>query len=242
MLKIKFPEIYNLPLVSSLLLFIAGICIEIIQPFFDRGFSLKDISVNFLGILISYFYLSDHKNKFKLLIYTSIFSVVAVSIPIYNSYLLYQYRLSSFPILFDPSNDLFELAQSSYESKLSFNEPDCGMKVSPSEIEFSGVRIDLGFSNWKKFKYLMINLTNPNDTILELALRIDDSGKSEEFDSRYNDKIQIQAHQEINLLVPLTQIERKVTARKFNLESLDQALLFPANSANPFCIGKIELK
>lgn len=241
-LKKHVPHLLNPSLTSALTLFIVGIIIEIIQPFFDRGFSIKDIGVNILGITCCYFYISDHKNKKKLLTYSTILSLIAVSLPIYNSYLLYRHRISNFPVLFDPSTELFELASPTFKSKLDFNIPNCGMLIEPSKIEYSGVKIDLGYSNWKDFKYLVISLTNPNDIVLELALRIDDSGNNKEFESRYNDVININPYQKVNLEIPISQIEKRVTAKKFNIQSLDQALLFPANSAIPFCIEKMELR
>jgi hypothetical protein len=224
---------------SSLFVFILGLLIEIIQPYFNRGFSFKDIGVNLLGVFLSFLYVSNHK---KILPFATAFSLLAVGIPIYNSYQLYKYVISSFPIIFDPNTVLLELASPVFESDLIHNGADCDFKVVPSKSEYSGIKIDLGYTNWTNFKYLKLEIRNPNDEILDLTLRLDDNGDIEEYNSRYNDAISIGPKQTLALEIPLSIIERHVTNRKFNLQSMSQALIFPSNSAMAFCVGKINLK
>ncbi len=237
----KFSKNIHIALICSLALFFAGLLIEIIQPYFDRSFSYKDITTNFLGVLLSYLTLSKTPKKSMLIKITSIFALAFITIPIYYSYSLYNERIQSFPKLFDPASELAQIAKPTYKSTLKENQ-SCGLLVIPSSQNWSGVEINFGYSDWSKYSLLRIQLQNPNDSPISLALRIDDNGDNTAYESRFNETVNIAANESIKVEIPLSYIINSIKTRSFNLKSMDRALIFPLNSSNPFCLGTIDLK
>lgn len=223
----------------AFLIFLAGLTIEIIQPLFSRGFSIKDITTNFFGTLIFYLYVSQKRG---LLTFTALLASCFVLIPIFNDYKLYQKRLISFPILFDPSTVLIKAAESSFDSKLTTPSKTCELEIVPSKKKWSGVKINMGYSNWERYRTLAIALKNPKDSPMNLGLRIDDDGDSKEFENRYNSDIYLPANSNIELEIPIASISKKVTARKFNLTKIKRILIFATDSNKEYCLGKIQLK
>ncbi len=251
----------NINIKSSILIFTISISIliEIIQPIFQRSFSVKDIISNSLGAILAYLVITlttEKKENFKnisLLALLLCTSSLFVGLPIREAFQVLEDRKVSMPILYNPLTRLKLIASGLHGAKIKYieyvlsNKPALNYtQVIPSERNWSGVEIELGESDWtvNTPSFLDIELKNLNSIDITLGLRIDDDEDSSAFDSRFNKNIILTSNESKVISIPLSEIIDNVTARKFNIQAVTRILIFtlPGEPSGAFGLGAVYLR
>ena len=215
---------------------IGAVVIEIIQPYFGRSKSLVDVENGMIGtilgmglIALSETRLKPQKKWWALLALATAGGTFYVFWPALNYWQLEKLQAERFPTLTGFGSELEQLAW----------EPYGGATVSYKyEIEFlfggksfSGAELVPPKRSWRPYRLLSIDFEPPtSDT--SVWIRIDDNGKCEEINDRFERRIQLDAVRH-NVEIPLEEIENQPTGRKLNLDSIKRVLLFASAKDAP---------
>lgn len=120
-----------------------------------------------------------------------------------------------------------DIALATVPQKWSIATNEDALYISPNNSNrWAGIVIEEPWPNWSLYTQLAIEVVNPNDSPLELILRIDDRGHNRKYDDRFNRTLTIQAHARARLLIPLNEVKAAPATRKLELSQIAQLLLF----------------
>jgi hypothetical protein len=87
-------------------------------------------------------------------------------------------------------------------------------------------------ADWRAYRYLVLDLTNPGQSDMPLTLRILDRGHSWESADRFNGPIVVPAGRRVTVRVALAMVERAPRGRLMDLSHVANLLLFSALPAS----------
>lgn len=90
---------------------------------------------------------------------------------------------------------------------------------------YPGMTFDLPVHNWSSYKFLSLDIYNPREEVISLAMRIDDRKKSPEFNDRYNQSFPLKPGMN-HLRIPLSTLVTSGTRRVLNLKNICRCMLF----------------
>lgn len=201
LLKLRSVQLCSLVLIAGLLL---GLAIELIQVRVGRELSTEDLLLNLLGCLLG-LSLASHQGLLTLTtrIKISLYSLSGLSLllalsPLPSILLDERDMRESFPVLADFSSPL-ELKRWKGDVDIVQLDGTQGqvnaLKISITTAHYSGVSLAHFQRNWRGFKWLRLEIFNPDKDSLKLTLRIhDDShygpGRGDYYD-RFNRQLPI---------------------------------------------------
>jgi VanZ family protein len=184
--------------------FIFGLCIELIQPWFERTTSFEDIIKNLTGSLLAFCLLSTHlplssKKQHSVLSCLAIVLSCYALKPFVTSYYDESLTTNSFPVInnFESPFELSRLSAVGDKTKINIIVQDNGkhtLSVSIQKEDYSGVSIRYLANNWQSYNHLIYSIYNPLPEPQTLTLRIHDdqhSHSSFDYNDRFNKKIEL---------------------------------------------------
>ena len=92
---------------------------------------------------------------------------------------------------------------------------------------YPGLAFELPVHNWSGFTILSLDIYNPQEEVISLAMRIDDSKEYPDFNDRYNERFPIKPGMN-HLRIPLSSMVTSGTKRNINLGYIHRFIVFMA--------------
>ncbi|MBK6598436.1 MAG: hypothetical protein IPG25_11375 [Proteobacteria bacterium] len=189
-----------------------------------------------IGIALTAFAAFDRRNTIAgpwraLFAVAALAGVVWVCAPIVEVARAYAYRATIFPRLAD-----FSAARDSFWSRGSGARrtfEDGALTVDFVSEPFPGVAWFEPQPDWRDYDYLVVDVENPNDSLLQLTLRVHDRAHNWEFVDRFNRNIRLAARERRVVRVPLADIERAPTGRSMDMGHIADVSLYRSESIGP---------
>ena len=123
---------------------------------------------------------------------------------------------------------------------------DTSALVTLKDGPWPGVLLHDLYPKWSRYSALIVELENPQDASLNLALRVDDDEHrfgEQQYSDRFNRQFELPPG-EMTLRIPLTDIENAPADRQMDLSAIDGLVLFAAQSeaGRSFVIHSIRLE
>lgn len=230
---------------------------EYVQPLTGRSESWADLRNGMLGVLVFAVWHSlivRRTKRISTLLTGGLFAALFyyALIPALAAYELRQYQQASFPILVDfahtPILNLWEASDSSEPAAQALlmrtrrnQAEESYLQVTTVPGKYSGVEFDAYGFSWLGFKEINFEMTNPTTEPLELRIRIDDCGETDDFKDRFNGTLVLEPGLN-QRSIALSDIA-KSRAGTFELERVKRILIFvdPVEVPQSFNLRKIWL-
>jgi len=252
----RFSRHYAALTTSTLCVFLM-LLIEWLQPLAGRSSSIQDIYFGLLGVsiwlLTSQLWPKLHEYWQRLLVALLILIIVVASgfTVIQMSYAVF-WRMQKMPMLGDFEREIDLILWHAYGSangqQASVQRSAdvahlhrYSLKVNTIPSDWSGVQFFAGDMDWSTYQRLSLAIYNPGKE-MSLGLRIDDAGKSDEFNSRINSKLILNpGWNEIVLSLP--ELSSQVKFRAFDLANIRMLYLFTSPRTEPktFFVDNVRL-
>ena len=162
--------------------------------------------------------------------------------PLAWSVAAYVHRAYEFPVLFYPGSalDLYFVQPANswvpLHLKAAAGAPPAaapGLLVPLVGEPYAGVELAEPSADWRGYRSLLIDVTNPGPQLLALQVRVDDRGASRAFADRYNGEFQIAAGERSVVRIPLQSIAGAPSDRKLDLSAIARIILFRSGPDGP---------
>jgi hypothetical protein len=149
--------------------------------------------------------------------------------------LAYVHRNQEFPALFDAKDarpDRFltrtssELHYTRLPPELSRVPDEPSLLVKLTAGPWPGIAFEEPYPDWSHHERFMLDIANPSDAPIDVALRILDRAHNWRFDDRFNRTLRIAAHTRTTFAIPLTEIEHAPATRLLDLQAIADVRLF----------------
>jgi hypothetical protein len=99
-------------------------------------------------------------------------------------------------------------------------------------------------SDWSGYSTLLVDLTNPTDSTLELVLRVHDRLHTRQFDDRFNERYDVPPRTRAVLRVPLAEIRAAPKGRQMGMHEMAGLILFrtQASKAQEMYLSRLWLE
>ena len=97
------------------------------------------------------------------------------------------------------------------------------LQLYPSD--YPGITFELPMHNWSSYEILSLDIYNPQEEVLSLAMRIDDMKGYPDYDDRYNSSFPIKPGMN-HLRIPLASLSTSGTKRGIDLKNIYRCLIF----------------
>lgn len=87
--------------------------------------------------------------------------------------------------------------------------------------------------NWRGYRALLLDVTNPRDSTLTFIVRIDDRRHDGRYADRFNRRFEVPGATRSTIRIPLSDIESAPRDRKFDLANVARLLLFQPKGTEP---------
>jgi len=91
--------------------------------------------------------------------------------------------------------------------------------------DYPGITFELAMHDWSKYEILSLDIYNPQEEVISLAMRIDDMKGYPDFEDRYNNSFPIKPGMNY-LRIPLASLTTPGTKRMLNLKNIYRCLIF----------------
>lgn len=235
---------------------------ELCQIFTHRDPSLRDVGLDARGascalLLVSAFDARcwrGSRARFGRTAALLVAGALAAMILLPVSYTASAYALRSyrFPVLFRPASQLDlllvsltsgspELAQVASTGR-GAGEP--ALRVPLLARPYAGVSLDEPAADWRGFRELAIEVTNPGRTELVLTIRVHDRSHDWTYEDRYNGDFRVAAGTRQTIEVPLEAIRTAPRRREIDLSRIANVAIFRGRRDSPreFWLHRVELR
>lgn len=101
------------------------------------------------------------------------------------------------------------------------------LKLELYPSDYPGMAFELPMHNWSGYTMLALDIYNPQEEVIALAMRIDDRKEYPSFDDRYNNSFHLKPGMN-HLNIPLATMATSGTKRNINLSTIHRFLIFMA--------------
>ena len=228
-----FRQVFSVLFIVLLL----GTLIEVAQAGSRRTPDVLDIIRNLIGCLITLIFFSQSKNSFpksyrrSLQVITILLATAAI-FPAVKSITDEIVALRQFPVLSDFETP-FEIDRWSEDSEFSIDQTvsfhgQSSLKVVLNTSLYSGVSLKHFPGNWLQYKYLQLNIFNPDDEPIKVTCRINDiwhTQGNQDYDDRFNQSFSLVKGWNL-ITVPLEQVANAPKGRKMELDKVQELGIF----------------
>jgi VanZ family protein len=243
LLKRHTPRRFGSYAVAFALTVLCGAGTEIAQAFVHRDPSLLDVLRDALGAstaLAGFATLvpgEDARGRGRWRVTGALLAIVGFVImvaPISISLAAYARRDLSFPMLLEACSplDLYFVsgggADVSVVPSTGQATSRCGstLRVTFGSAPYAGIALEEPYPDWRMAHTLVLDLRNPGDLDLPLAVRVHDRAHSHQFRDRFNREFTLRAHESLELAIPIAEIEHAPAGRLMNLSQIAGVIVF----------------
>ncbi len=208
-----------------------GLASEIIQRPLARDASWEDVLSDVIGAVtaIALYALFDRRSRIargtRLLAFAVALScLVFYFAPLVRMTAAYLHRNSQFPVIADYRHRIELFWTVGYGTNRSIVRD--ALEVEFARGRFPGVSLHEPVADWTAFKTLVIDLENPDDARLQLAVRVHDRGHGDRFVDRFNRHFELAPRERRTLRIALSDIERAPKGRLMNMRHISDIRLF----------------
>jgi VanZ family protein len=256
LLRPQTPRPLGSYVVAFALTVVCGAGTEVAQAFVHRDTSLFDVLRDALGAstaLAGFATLipgADTRGRRELRVMGALFALVELAFivaPISISLAAYARRDFYFPTLLEACSPLDRYFLGDGGAKVSI-VPSIGPTSSPCgntyRVEFgtasyAGLTLEEPYPDWRTAHTLVLNLHNPGEFDLSLALRVHDRAHIFQFRDRFNREFTLRAHERLEIAIPIAEIEHAPADRLMDLSRIAGVAVF--RDRGPM-MGKFEVE
>lgn len=238
---------------------LCGAATEVAQAFVHRDPELLDVLRDALGAataLAGFATLipgSDAHGRGGRRVAGALFAILGclvMATPLSICVAAYARRDVRFPTLFEACSSLdryFVVAAGADVEILPIvrSNPSCGdLRVSPGPKPYAGIMLEEPYPDWRSATSLVLDLDNPGDRDLPLAVRVHDRVHNLQFRDRFNREFTLHAHEQLEFSIPIAEIEHAPAGRLMDLSRIAGIAVFRARGdlPQPFDVVRIVLR
>jgi VanZ family protein len=242
-LRRQTPRRFGSYVVAFALTVLCGAGTEVAQAFVNRDPALLDVLRDALGAstaLAGFATLvpgADARGRGGWRVMGALFAFVGLAVmvaPISISLAAYARRDLSFPTLLEACSplDRYFLGDGGADVNVV---PSTGPTTSPCgsalRVEFrtspyAGIMLDEPYPDWRTARTLVLNLRNPGELDLSLAMRVHDRAHNYKFQDRFNREFILHARERLEIAIPISEIEHAPADRLMDLSRIAGVALF----------------
>ena len=226
---------------------LTGAAVEIIQSYVGRESSWSDLLLDTIGAAAgSAIFLSFYaRRRLKIIYFVVAFVLLAISLssPLIWLYAGYQ-RDSAFPVIADFENTwLNKFIDARYSATYTIVPAPEAWKENTSSV----VKVDFDTGpwpglisrdvsgDWRKYRYFVFEVFNPQEQELKLVLRINDKHHNNRHADRFNRTYDIKpGHREIK--VAIDDIMRGPSTREMDMEHVFGTMVYMLRPSRPYTL------
>jgi len=234
------PFAHQFLIILCVVLAVGGV-IEVIQPYFGRTASLRDLGIDLLGALLGIMFLVPGRNSLRRGVLAC--SQIAVAATAVNAFYgpvvtLWDMRQASrqFPVLGDFETNLETIRWSGGEIDKSIARHGArSLRVSLGTRKYEGTTLERSFGDWRGYQTFAFSIYNPDPDPLPITVSIRDGEhfrRGGAYDDRFNRGFTMQQGWN-DISIPIADIENAPTARKLELNHLNEVVIFTVDPPAP---------
>jgi hypothetical protein len=245
--------------VAFLTAVLLGAATEIAQKYAGRDASWVDLRSDALGAaaFCGLFTMLDRRIASSTTRTIGVLTAVALlawhSVPFVQVTLAYVHRSQDFPSLIDARDSRPDDFASPFRSEGEYRQLPTAFAQSGSERalrlrfgaqDWVGLDLDEPYPDWSGYRTMKLDLTNPNDTTLQMVIRVHDRTHNWQFDDRFNRSFTLAPRSRKTYEVALADIARAPLARRLDLQHIANMQLFTAgtNAGRDLYVSRIWLE
>ncbi|HVF16033.1 MAG TPA: VanZ family protein [Steroidobacteraceae bacterium] len=236
------PKQYIVAFVTA---FVLGLVTEIAQMYAARDASWIDLRSDALGAaaFCGLFTMLDRRIASSTVRTIGVIAAVALlawhSVPAVQVTLAYVHRSQDFPSLIDARDSRPDGFASPFRSQGEYThlptifaqvQNERALRLRFGGKDWVGLDLDEPYPDWSGYRTMNLDLTNPNDASLRLAIRVHDRTHNWRFDDRFNHGFTLAARTRATYSIALADIERAPLARRLDLKHIANVQLFTAGT------------
>jgi len=237
---VRRPFFLQFILIMCVGLGVGGI-IELIQPYYGRSASYRDLGLDFIGGFLGIMFLSPMRRSLSrwLLVCgqcAALALVVIVSfVPVITIWDIWQ-ATRQFPVLGDFETRVETGRWSSGEIDRSIaRHGQCSLRVFLGTQKYAGTTLKRSFGDWRGYSTLAFSIYNPDPDLLMITVSIRDYEhfrRGGEYSDRFNRSFNIeQGWNDVH--IPIADIENAPSARRLELDRLSEMVIFTVDLSEP---------
>lgn len=232
---------HHIPTVG-LFIFATSVLLEMLQPLFDRSWSLEDLLLGTLGIIAACFTLSS--KPFDKVLGISAFIIFQIwgVIPALEGLAAIRWRKGHLPLLadFESETQMPMWGALSKRSTAKVGEGTFSLLV--QSVPYPHTSYSAGGEDWSTYQNVSFKVYNPETDSRSLSVRIDDSGDCELFDNRYNQSFSL-APGWNDVSIELARVKKGPKTRELDLSHITKIHFFSRGKSmmSSFFIDSLQL-
>ena len=242
---------------------VIGGATEVAQIFAHRDPALRDVGLDARGASCALAFAAtfDYRcrpSRFGKVL-RAIYAIAGIGLaiviltPLGWSIAAYANRIDRLPILFIPERrlDVFfvsvagaPLERVRVPAPYARRTGEMTLRVPLLARPYPGVNLDEPSPDWRRYRTLVVDVTNPGRADLDLTIRVHDRAHAGGFDDRFNASMLIPARQRLTLEFPIATIEAAPKGRRIDLSHIAGVILFRAGpgGTREFWLNRVELR
>lgn len=240
------PEPWKTPLAFSLTI-VVGIVVEWIQGLIGRDASFADVVTDALGALCALglfawwqaHTIRDARSSWKgrTGLVVALVAAGAVALPVAEAASAYARRASAFPVIlrFETQLDVYFVSTQGVRAEQRSLPRPWGRDDDPRSLrlrvtggEFPGLALVEPQADWRGYRLLHLDITNPDDEPLSVTLRVHDQSHNNRLTDRFNRTFVLAGRTREVMSVPLADVEAAPEGRKLDLSRIASLIVFAA--------------
>lgn len=234
------PFIQQFFLIMSVVLLVGGI-IELIQPYFGRTASLRDLGIDLLGALLGVMFLVPTRRSLRrgVLVGGQV-AVAAIAVTVFYGPVVTLWDMGQasrqFPVLGDFETCLETRRWSSGEiDKRIARHGERSLRVSLGTGKYAGTTLERSFGDWRGYSTFAFSIYNrdPDPLVITVSIRDEEHfRRGGEYHDRFNRVFTIEQGWN-DVSIPIADIENAPAARRLELDHLSEVVIFTVDLPAP---------
>jgi VanZ family protein len=257
LLRRQTPRRLTCYVVAFALTVLCGAGTEVAQAFVNRDPSLLDVLRDTLGAgtaLAGFATLvpgADARRQRGWRLVGALFTFVGLAImltPIFIALAAYARRDLRFPTLLEACSPLDRYFLDDVGGADVNVVPSTGptasacrsaLRVRFGTAPYAGIMLDEPYPDWRTAHTLVLDLRNPGEFDLPLAVRVHDRAHNLKFRDRFNREFTLRAHERLEIAIPIAEIEHAPAGRLMDLSRIAGVAVFRARG---LMVGNFEVE
>ena len=234
------PFLHQFLIMTSAVLLVGGI-VELIQPYFGRTASWRDLGIDLVGNLLGIMFLAPARRSLNrgVLVFGQFVALALTVVAFYGpATTLWDILQASrqFPVLSDFETRLETTRWSSGEIHKGIARHGVkSLRVSLGTQKYAGTTLKRSFGDWRGYSTFAFSLYNPDPNPLRITLSIRDEEhfrRGGEYQDRFNRAFTMEQGWN-DVSIPIADIENAPSARKLELDHLSEVVIFTVDPPAP---------